>query len=330
MCRLSQIFVIFGILGLAAVGGACQRSEESDVARTSDGVLRLGNVEVVDTVARAVAPTGRPLVLEGLRGSVHVTGADRSTADLSFVRRGRGESRPAGRSVLDGISITESGTEAEYTYTLEAEENDYAAVDIQGRVPRASALRIDRLSGSVRIDGVEGGLTIDHRHGDVSVQQAAAPVEATIRNGDLQVDVQRVPADGGLLLKTANGDIHLRLPADAAAQVDAQTDVGTIRTQGLAFTAERFAPVNAGARYDAQMGEGGPTVELRTQNGSIVIEAADTSATDTTSTRVPATVPSSDTIVAPQVDADTVETTNPDTMQADTTTMDRDTVSANP
>ena len=321
MSRFSQVLVVLGILGVSVIGAACQRSGESDVTRTGDGALRLGTVEVVDTVARAVAPTGRPLVLEGLRGSVHLTGSDRTTADLSFVRRGRGDSREAGQSVLDGISITESGTEAEYTYTLEAEQNDYAAVDIQGQVPRAAALRVDRLSGAVHIDGVEGALTIDHQHGDLDVRRAAAPVEATIRNGDLRVDFQSVPAGEDMLLETANGDIQLGLPADAAAQIDAQTDVGTIRTQGLAFTAEQFAPINAGARYDAQLGEDGPTIELRTQNGSITLRSVVPSDT-TEPPSEPATVPSADTTVAPQRDADTAETMAPDTMQADTTVAD--------
>jgi hypothetical protein len=316
-------FLIVSLLALT-IGGllaACQRTGDSDIARTDDGVMRLGSVEVVDTVARAVAPTGRPLVLEGLRGSVHLTGTDQTTADLSFVRRGRGDSQADGQSVLEGISITESGTEAEYTYTLAADQDNYAAVDIRGQVPRSAALQIDRLSGAVHIQDVEGALTIDHQHGDVDVQRAAAPVEATIRNGDVQVVFQSVPAEGEMLLETANGDIDLGLPPNASAQIDAQTDVGTIRTQGLSFSAEQFAPINAGARYDAEIGEDGPTIELRTQNGSITLRGvAPTDTADTTS--APATVPSTDTTMAPQPDADTVDTMDTDTMSVDTTAAD--------
>ena len=316
-------FLIVSLLALT-IGGllaACQRTGDSDIARTDDGVMRLGSVEVVDTVARAVAPTGRPLVLEGLRGSVHLTGTDQTTADLSFVRRGRGDSQADGQSVLEGISITESGTEAEYTYTLAADQDNYAAVDIRGQVPRSAALQIDRLSGAVHIQDVEGALTIDHQHGNVDVQGAAAPVEATIRNGDVQVVFQSVPAEGEMLLETANGNIDLGLPPEAAAQIDAQTDVGTIRTQGLSFTAEQFAPINAGARYNAETGEDGLTIELRTQNGSITLRAvAPTDTADTTS--APATVPSTDTTMAPQTDADTVDTMGTDTMSVDTTAAD--------
>ncbi len=316
----STALAIFGMLGLAVLGGGCQRGQESEVARSEDGVLRLGPVEVVDTVARAVAPSDRPLVVEGLRGSVRLTGAEQTTADLSFVRRGRGDTHEAGQSVVEGISITESGTDAEYAYTLAADQEDYAAVDVRGRVPRRTALRVDRLSGPVHVAGVEGALTVSHAHGDVTVQGAAGAAEVRIKNGDVAVGFQSLPPGGTHRIETANGDLRLRLPPDETVQIDAQTDAGTIRTRGLSFTNEQFAPINAGARYDAQTGDGGPTVELRTQNGSIVIEAADTSATDTTS--APATVPSSDTTVTPPPSADTAETTAPDTIQADTTAAD--------
>ncbi|MCS3784199.1 DUF4097 family beta strand repeat-containing protein [Salinibacter ruber] len=316
----SMALAIFGMLGLAVLGGGCQRGQESEVARSEDGVLRLGPVEVVDTVARAVAPSDRPLVVEGLRGSVRLTGAEQTTADLSFVRRGRGDTREAGQSVVEGISITESGTDAEYAYILAADREDYAAVDVRGRVPRRTALRVDRLSGPVHVAGVEGALTVSHAHGDVTVQGAAGAAEVRIKNGDVAVGFQSLPPGGTHRIETANGDLRLRLPPDETVQIDAQTDAGTIRTRGLSFTNEQFAPINAGARYDAQTGDGGPTVELRTQNGSIVIEAADTSATDTTS--APATVPSSDTTVTPPPSADTAETTAPDTIQADTTAAD--------
>lgn len=311
---LALLLLVSGLLG------ACQRSGDTDVTRTRDGVMRLGSVEVVDTVARTVAPSDRPLVLEGLRGSVQLAGADQRTADLSFVRRGRGESRDDGRSVLKGISITESGTEAEYSYTLEADESDYAAVDVRGTVPRQATLQIDRLSGAVEMDGVGGALTVSHDHGSVDVEGAAAPVDVTIKNGDVRVGFRSVPAEEPLRLRTSNGDVDVGLPPDASVQVDARTDVGTIRTQGLSFSPEEFTPVNAGARYTAQLGEGGPTLEVRTENGSIAFQAQDTTRADTTEAAAdpgPATVPATDTTVSMPSPAPDTNNTNPDTSSMD-------------
>lgn len=323
MCFPRWIGVSLLVLIVSGLLGACDRSGDSEVTRMEDGVIRLGSVEVVDTVSRAVAPSDRPLVLEGMRGSVHLRGADQSTADLSFVRRGRGDSRDAGQSVLEGISITERGTESAYTYTLTADDEAYAAVDVRGQVPRQATLRIDRLSGTVRIEGMEGPLTIEHAHGAVDVQGAAAPVEVTIKNGDVKVGFRTVPADGPIRLETANGDVHLRLPVDASAQIEARTDVGTIRTRGLSFAAEQFAPVNAGAQYNAQLGEEGPSIEVRTENGAITIGGADTTRTDTLET-APAstpTVPDTDTTLParPTPDPQRSDPTTADTTVADTT-----------
>jgi hypothetical protein len=325
--QLSQRGVALFMLCSVVLLSACQQADESDIARTDDGEIRLGQVEVIDTVARAVAPSDRPLVLKGLRGSVRLRAAPQATADLSFVRRGRGESRAEGRSVLEGISITERGTDTKYTYTLEADKESYAAVDIHGRAPAQAALRIKRLSGPVRVDSVQGALTIEHDHGDVTVRGAAAPVEARIKNGDIRVDVRSLVGEGDFLLETSNGDIHLGLPAGAPVQIDAQTNAGAIRTQGFSFSAERFVPVGAGARYNAQTAEGGPTIELRTQNGSITLRAVSPSPADTAA----APVPTADTTAAPQ--PDTAENTSdmrkapdttavPDTTRGDTTAAD--------
>jgi hypothetical protein len=314
--------------------GACGGNRTSEVTRSDEGVLRLGSVQAADTVMRAVAPSGRPLVLEGMRGSVRLTGARQSTADLSFVQKGRGDSPSAARSVLEGTSITEKGTDAEYTYTLSAGRNDsHATVDVQGEVPRSVSLRIDRLSGPVHVSGMKGALTVKHEHGPVTIRGATAPVTINIKNGDVHAGFQSVPADGSIRLQTANGDVQLRIPPGDSAQIDAQTDAGTIRTQGLSFTDEQFALVNAGANYEAQVGTNGPTIELRTQNGSIVVGAADTtemadttqaSPADTATAPAPATVPAPDTIVAPKPDPDAMEadTTNADTMGVDSAAPD--------
>lgn len=295
--------LLFALL-FAGLVGACQRSGPSDVGRTEEGVLRLGSVEAVDTVARAVAPNERPLVLEGMRGSVHLTGASQTTADLSFVRRGRGESPEAARSVLEEVSITEQGTSSAYTFTLAAEQKeDYAAVDVRGQVPRQATLEINRMSGPVHVEGVEGALTITHQHGSVEVWGAAAPVEVDVENGNVHVGFQTVPDEGTVRLRTRNGDIRVGLPPGASAQIDARTDIGVIRARGVSLTEEHLSPVDAGARYEAQVEEGGATFELRTENGSITILAADTTGRRLSAPHAPAEdslpVTTPDTVITP-------------------------------
>jgi len=313
---------LVAVLGTLLVVAGCRQTSDPDVTQTADGTLKLGSVEAVDTLARAVAPSGRPLVVEGLRGSVRLRGAEATTADLSFVRTGRGDSPAAARAVLDDIRVTESGGAEAYTYTLAAEGTAYAAVDVRGTVPREAALRVERVSGPIAVQGVAGGLTLRHDHGAVSVEGAAGPVEVDIENGDIDVGMRRVSSEASVSLTTENGTLTLRLPPDADATVSAETRVGPIRTRGLSLTDEQFTPLDAGGRYSAQLGAGDATIDLQTRNGTITIQAADTTqappadtlgAPDTTETP---DLPPSDTTVAPVPGLDS---TGADTTAADTT-----------
>lgn len=322
--------------------GACEQPSTSDVSQTEEGVLRLGSVAAVDTVARAVAPSGRPLVIDGFRGSVALTGTAQPTADLQFVKRGRGKDAETARGVLQDVTITESGTQDAYTYTLETDGGAYATVDVTGTVPRATVLRVEKSSGPVRLAGIDGPLTVKHEHGPVTIREAADSVTVEIRTGDVTAHFAALPSDAAVSLRTENGDVTLRVPPDASAQINAETDAGEIRSQGLSLTDQHFTPRDAGGQYSAQLEPGEASVDLRTKNGNVLIAAADSLPADTAMTpqddsapampdRPAPPVPTSDTTVAPERSSDTVsvspgttdavgddQTTSSDTAATDT------------
>jgi hypothetical protein len=305
------LFVVALVL-TAGLAGGCEQPSTSDVDQTEEGVVRLGSVEAVDTVARAVAPSGRPLVIDGFRGRVDLRGGDTETAELRFVRRARGESAETARGVLEDVTITESGSEQNYTYSLETEGRAYAAVDVSGTVPRGAALRIEQASGPVTVRDVAGPLTVTHEHGPVTIRGAAASVEVETKNGALDVALRAVPAEAEIVLRTKNGDVTLRLPADASARFSAETRAGDIRTQGLALSEQEFLPRDAGGEYAAQLGTGDASVELHTENGSVLMRslaagttAVDPAAPDTTTQGAETEAlapPPSDTTVPPRPD----------------------------
>ena len=294
--------------------GGCQSTDETDVDRQSDGTVRLGAVEATDTLARAVAPSGRPLVLDGFRGAVSIRGVEDATADLTFLRRGRGDTPEAARAARDDISISESGSQDTYTYTLESGRQSmaHAAVDVTGTVPRATALRVEQTSGPVTIDGGTGPLTVRQDHGSVTIRGASASVDVGVQNGDLEAHFQAVPPEATVTLETANGDVTLQLPPDVSARLDAQTNAGAIRAEGLSPTNERFNPLDAGGRYQAELGTGEASIEVRTNNGTIRFQAA-----DTTQTARPAPPP--DTLAVPPSDTTVTSGPAPDSLQSDTT-----------
>ena len=327
VCLLGVISVVVGLLT------ACEQPQTSDVSRTDDGVLRLGSVAAVDTVARAVAPSGRPLVIKGFQGSVALRGTTATTARLRFVRRGRGTDAAAAREALAAITITESGTPAAYTYTLDTDGEAVATVDVTGTVPRGTALTVEQSSGPVQIAGVDGPLTVKHEHGPVTLQDAADSVRVEIRNGDVSAHFAVLPPDAAVSLRTANGDVSVRLPPAASAQISAQTEAGDIRSQGLPLTEQHFSPRNAGGQYSAQLEPGEATVDLRTKNGTILLAAADTSNAEDGGTEVTLdttdaeelsapVVPPSDTTVAPTTVPDMSDTTTRAAPKRDTAVSD--------
>jgi hypothetical protein len=283
-----------GVL-IVVLGASCEPSGTPDVVPDEDGRMRVGPAEATTTTSRAVVSGDRRLVIDAFRGTVLLEGTPAETAELRFIKRGLGATDEEARENLGEVQITEQGTDTEYTFSVESGAEDRSAVDIQGAVPEAVPLRLDRSSGAVSLLDVRGPIRVRHQHGTVDIRGAAGDVDIAIQNGDITVHMQSVPPDASVDLSTANGDLTLALPPGASVQIDAQTSVGEVFVRGLTFDPQRLTPLSAGARYTAQNGAGDAVITLRTENGSIVLQdhrsplpdgatPSDTTAVDPTAT----------------------------------------------
>ena len=122
--------------------------------------------------------------------------------------------------------------------------------------------------GPIRIDRVAG--QVDADSGDGSVEIAGRLDELTVRTGDGSVRVE--VSDGSTMkndwrITTGDGRISLRLPSDFNASVDASTGDGTVRVDGI--DQPRGADRSERRRLVGQLGSGGPTLRLRSGDGSI-------------------------------------------------------------
>lgn len=324
---------VFALLLIGLIG--CDEPEEQDLGQTEEGVLALGQSEVVERVSRGVAPGDRLLVLDGFDGTVRLDGTEEEDADLVFEKRARGEDDADARDVLDRIELEEQGDADRYEYTMTSDWPERSRVDVHGTVPRSTRLRTDFESGAVALSGIEGPIEVQHENGNVQVAGAAASVRVEIRNGNIEVGMQRVPQGAEIALTTSNGNLTLAMPDTASTQITAQTQAGDISTQEFDFESRRLEPRGAGARFEAQIGAGNATVDLRTENGSIMlrgdgvdapipadrmpVEPADTATDAPMDTVRPDTVPS-DTVPQDTVPQDTVPPDTADTTLEDDTT----------
>lgn len=301
----------------------CGQQEQQDVGQTQEGNLVLGQSEVVNEISRAVAPGSRPLLLTGFNGTVRLDGTDEEVAQLTFIERGRGPDDAAARGVLDGIQLVERGNTSSYEYVMRSKRPERSEVDVRGTVPRNTELRVDYESGAVALSGVEGPIDVAHESGNVHIAGAGASVRVAIQNGSIQAGFRQMPPSAEVELTTSNGDVTLAVPENASAQVIAETQAGSINTQDLRFESRRLDPQGAGARFEAQLGTGNATVNLRTENGTITLrrrqpapplpaDSMEIEPTDTTQSAPADSITRSDTVMAPSDTATAApDTSNP-------------------
>ncbi len=258
------------LLALALGLGACQ-PKDAGVSQTEEGQLVLGEVEETATAQRGVILAGRTLVLDGFRGNVWLNGTQADVASFVFTRQARGRTPEDAARALAGITLEEAGDDATFTYTLRAKAPELSRIDVTGDVPRGTTLRIQLGSGDVALSGIDGPLEVKVEGGTVVIGGAGASVTVETRNGAVDLGLYRLPAGSAVRVRATNGDLALTLPGSVAARIDAQTSAGDITTEGLTFSTRKLEPVGAGARFQGQLGSGGATVTLRTENGAVAL-----------------------------------------------------------
>jgi DUF4097 and DUF4098 domain-containing protein YvlB len=140
-------------------------------------------------------------------------------------------------------------------------DGSIATSDISGDVG------LDTGDGSISADNVTGNLKINTGDGSVSIKGQPHGLIAHTGDGSVSVDVTSATTAGDWELTTGDGGIHVSLPANFNAQVDAHTGDGGIDANdfGLHTTGED--------RNDLRgtIGSGGPTLRLRTGDGGITL-----------------------------------------------------------
>ena len=103
----------------------------------------------------------------------------------------------------------------------------------------------------------DGNVVADGRFDEFSARTGDGNIDATIRSGSKM--------SSSWTMHTGDGNLHLALPANFAANIDAHSGDGHVQSE-LPITVSGIFREN-GLR--GQMNGGGPTLELRTGDGDI-------------------------------------------------------------
>ncbi len=133
---------------------------------------------------------------------------------------------------------------------------------IQGNV------HADTGSGSVHASDLTGGLWADTGSGNIEVEGLKGGLHADTGSGRISVEGQ---ASSEWKLDTGSGGIEIRLPKEAAFDLDAEADSGHI-TIDPAEHPLMVEGTMSGGQVRGRVKGGGPLIKARTGSGSIRVE----------------------------------------------------------
>jgi hypothetical protein len=261
--RTRPALVATALLALVALQAGCDvvfqgmHAEATDVWQRTYTLEEGGQIEVISP-----------------NGAIDVTpSADATTVEVAADRKARASSEQAAKDELKAIQITEQVTPKQIRLEVPRPPGGVRfgqasrEVSFRLKVPRNAAVKVNTRNGAVHVTGLSGAVKADSSNGDIVGENLGGVVQIGTTNGSIKVHVTGIQADG-IRLDTTNGNIDLRLPADAKANIAARWINGGFEATGLNPEGEKDR-----RRYEGKLNGGGPRIELNTTNGSIRISS---------------------------------------------------------
>ncbi|MBL1095772.1 DUF4097 family beta strand repeat-containing protein [Streptomyces coffeae] len=184
---------------------------------------------------------------KGWNRSVHLTLTVPTATDVSIGVIGAAAvaSGLAGRADLRGVS------------------GDFTLVGLTGPV------RADTVSGRVETQAVTGNLRFNSVSGDLTVVEGSGPcVRAESVSGNVVLDLAPTTESARISLNTVSGEIAIRLPHPADAEVEASTASGAV---SCAFEDLRVTGQWGAKRINGTLGTGSGRLSATTLSGAIAL-----------------------------------------------------------
>lgn len=171
---------------------------------------------------------------------------------------------PAGSAVEVGVvgaGAVVSGIRG--TTVVRGVSGDTTLVGLSG------AVRADTVSGNLEAHSVTGDLRYNSVSGDLTViEGAGSSVRAESVSGDMVIDLDPAGRPTDIRLTTVSGEVAIRLPHPADAQVEANTASGAVSN---AFEDLRISGQWGAKKITGTLGAGTGTLKATTVSGSIAL-----------------------------------------------------------
>lgn len=132
----------------------------------------------------------------------------------------------------------------------------------------AGSVRADTVSGNLEAQALTGDLRFNSVSGDLTVVEAGSCVKADSVSGSMIVDLDPASRPASIDLTSVSGEIAIRLPHPADAQVEANTASGSVSN---AFEDLRVSGQWGAKRITGRLGAGNGKLKATTISGSIAL-----------------------------------------------------------
>jgi hypothetical protein len=257
---------ILGLLPLAAATLSAQNTRAQRFLDNCDRGSR--DDERFCDVRELTLPVTAALNVDGRQnGGITVHGWDKAEIHVTAMIQAQSESQADAQAIAKGVAISTSGGPVRATGASDLDRHASWSVSYEVYVPRHTGLVLNGSNGGLSVDGVQSKMELETVNGGINLTDVDGDIRGTTVNGGITVDLNGDGwRGGGLELVTTNGGVHVTMPANYSAQLDASTqngglDVGfPIRVQG-----------SIGRRISTQLGAGGAPIRLTTTNGGVSV-----------------------------------------------------------
>lgn len=215
--------------------------------------------------------------IQNINGGVRIAVWDQNEVKVDAVKKARqreelDEVKIEVVNTADSVRIKTNYPDREQSFNDQGSRrrNSWATVEYTLTIPRKAQLdSAELVNGSLDIEGAEGDVKAACVNGRIKATGLMGEVKLSTVNGGVEATIVRFDDTKGVTLNSVNGTIVLIIPANASAQVKANTVHGAITNDfGLQVNDGEYV----GHDLSGQIGSGGPRVRLSNVNGPISIK----------------------------------------------------------
>gem|GEM_PF-1960810 len=207
------------------------------------------------------APAGQPLLIHGANGGTTVRGWDGPDVRIRVLVQSGGRTQEEAQARVQAVAITAAGNTLRAVLPdLEAER----AIRYEVFVPRTTALVVTAPAGPLRFESLQGRLAFQGGNGNAELRDLGGQVTGSVSNGDITLGLTGSAWTGeGLDVRTSNGDIWWRMPANYSARLLTST------ANGKFFSGLPVLKVNSIQKVETTVRQGGALLKATTINGNV-------------------------------------------------------------